>query len=555
MPVDLAEDTLDLSIELLEAGAPTPQSYPFPSLTRMGRKEQRTFRTIVLENSILRATIAPELGGRILRLEHKGAGADAWPFAGSFDLKDHGLRGVSLPTGFQVRTHFEDRLNAMGYVPCQPDFTGEEEEPAGLWWGEICGNGLSLQVRYSLPADEPYLEVEVRVLNRTLRPIPYNGGFAVDGPMIEAETGWLTQHGLFVQSDSLTYAEDGGTYRFDRGRWLAPRQLDSWTTRLYPFAGIRSLRNANSCLGVGWDAQSLYVVSAIPSPNGKVVVRTTGGAQLEVPIELSPLAPTALALDSLPDPIAELVILDHRKTELIRADSLASDRVTQAQRSEDDAPPPAIDRNDLAAETFNVGQRHLAHMLLGYAHLGQKEYALAAQAFEQSLLFNAEDHLAWWMKALAERLAGSDEQERPELLNAHFLAPLEPALRAESYLSSPSHAKEKSAVLSPLEDTPEVFIEVASLLIEADLLEEAAKWIDEALRHVDLPMLRYLLAYAFLRGSRMDVQAAEQVQLAVRPDPSPPYPYREVELAALRSLAERFPADGSIRRLLATFPA
>ena len=63
-------------------------------------------------------------------------------------------------------------------------------------------------------------------------------------------------------------------------------------------------------------------------------------------------------------------------------------------------------------------------------------------------------------------------------------------------------------------------------------------------------MLRYLLAYAYLKGSRMDVQAAEQIQMAVSPDPQPPYPWRTVEREALRYLAEKFPADGSLARML-----
>src|SRR5262249_54552632 len=136
------------------------------------------------------------------------------------------------------------------------------------------------------------------------------------------------------------------------------------------------------------------------------------------------------------------------------------------------------------------------------------------------------------------------------LLNAHFLAPLEPALRAESYLANPSQTKEPSAVLRPLGGSPDSFVEVACLLLEANLDKEAATWIDEALRHVDLPMLRYLLAYAHVRGSRMEAQAGEQVALAVRQGKKPPYPWRPLELSALRLLVERFPDDAVLKSYL-----
>ena len=550
MPVDLAEDSLELTIELLEAGRPTPTSHPFPSLARSGKQDQRTFRTVVLENAYLRATIIPELGGRILRLEDKRAKADAIPYDPTLTLADGGLRGVTSPSGIQVATGFEHRLNSMGLVPFTPDFTEGEDEPSALWWGEVCGDGLSLNVRYSMPADQACLEVEVRAFNRRLHPTPYNGGLAVSGNWIKTETGWLLGSGLFVESDSLGFGETNGLYRFNRTRFLSPRQLDAWKARIYPYAGVENLRAANSRIAVGWDRKLLTLSASEEAVNAKVVVLTDKGASLEVPVDLRPEHFAEIPLDSLSDEVVELVVLDSRKNELIRAAQLG--KPYRELRGGQDSAPAELDRSNLEGAAFEVGHRHLAHLSIGYRHFGEKEYARAAQAFEQSLLFNAEDHLTWWMKGLAERLAGGDEDECPEILNAHFLAPLEPALRAESYLASPSQVKEKAAVLSPLEAHPEHFVEVACLLLEAGLLEETAKWIDEALRHMEMPMLRYLLAYAYLKGSRMDVQAAEQIQMAVSPEPQPPYPWREIEREALTFLAERFPADGSLARMLST---
>lgn len=549
MPVDLAEDSLELTIELLEAGRPTATSHPFPSLKRSERQEQRTFRTVVLENAYLRATIAPELGGRILRLEDKRAKLDAIPFDPVLALVEGGLRGATSPAGIQVATGFEHRLNSMGSVSYMPDFTEGEDEPSALWWGEVCGDGLSLNVRYSMPTDQAYIEIEVRAFNRSLRPTPYNGGLAISGDWIKTEAGWLLGSGLFIESDSIGFGETSGVYRFNRTRFLAPRQLDAWKARIYPYAGVENLRAANSQLAVGWDRKLLTLSASEEILNAKVVVLTDKDATLEVPVDLRPEHFAEIPLDSLADQVVELVVLDARKNELIRANQLGTP--LKQQREAQDSAPLELDRADLQQATFEVEHRHLAHLLIGYRQIGEKEYVRAAQAFEQSLLFNAEDHLTWWMKSLAERLAGGEEDERPEILNAHFLAPLEPALRAESYLASPSQVKEKAAVLSPLEPFPEHFIEVVCLLLEAGLLEETAKWIDEALRHADLPMLRYLLAYAYLKGSRMEVQAAEQLQMAVSPGAQPPYPWRDMEREALQFLAKKFPADGSLSRMLA----
>lgn len=549
MPVDLSEDSLDLMIELLEAGRPSPSSHPYPALTRTGKLDRRSFRTVVIENSFLRATIAPELGGRILRLEDKRSQMDAVPFELTLPLKAHGLRGVESPAGIQIATGFEHRLNSMGLVSYSPDFNEGEDEPSALWWGEVCGDGLSLNVRYSLPPESAYLEIEVRAFNRRLRSTPYNGGLASEGSWIKTDDGWLLSSGLLIQSDSLAYADSCGLYRFNRVRHLAARQLDTWRARIFPYLGVQNLRHANTQVAAGWNEDRLWLGAAENLGGAKAVVLTPKGATLEVPVELRAEHITDIPLDSLPDGIAELVVLDERKVELVRAGHLGEPY--SEPRLTDDPVPSEVNRDQLVEATFDVSQRHLAHLLMGYQHFGRKEYAEASLALEQSLLFNAEDHLAWWMKGLAERLAGIDGEDRPEILNAHFLAPLEPALRAESYLASPSQVKEKSAVLNPLEDNPESFVDVAALLLEAGLLEQSAQWIDEALRHADLPMLRYLLAYAYLKGSRMDVQAGEQVQAAVSPEPQPPYPWREIEVEALAVLAERFPADGSLGRMLA----
>ena len=100
-------------------------------------------------------------------------------------------------------------------------------------------------------------------------------------------------------------------------------------------------------------------------------------------------------------------------------------------------------------------------------------------------MYNADDPLLWWGKAVALRLAGEDNEQ--ELLNAHFLAPLEPALRAESFLSQPINPDgAPSPLLASLAENPEEFIEVACLLIDCGLFDQASRWIDEALRHRDL---------------------------------------------------------------------
>jgi hypothetical protein len=153
--------------------------------------------------------------------------------------------------------------------------------------------------------------------------------------------------------------------------------------------------------------------------------------------------------------------------------------------------------------------------------------------------------LLWWDKALAARLDEQDNQS--EILNAHFLAPLEPALRAESFLSQPiSLDPEPNRLLASLEENAEEFIEVACLLIEAGLYDQASRWIDESLRHRDLPMLRYLMAYCLLTATRLGAEASDQIRIAAQSPVAPPFPYRDLEKTVIDVLRKSFPDDRNL---------
>jgi hypothetical protein len=105
-------------------------------------------------------------------------------------------------------------------------------------------------------------------------------------------------------------------------------------------------------------------------------------------------------------------------------------------------------------------------------------------------------------------------------------------------------------VRSVAED-PDAAAEVAVQLLEAGLLEDLATWVDECLRHHDTPMLRYLLAYALLTSSRMTAEAAQHVAQAAKSPLTPPYPWRETEIEALKALAGAFPDNARLAELSA----
>jgi hypothetical protein len=337
--------------------------------------------------------------------------------------------------------------------------------------------------------------------------------------------------------------------RFEETRLLAPRQLDTWKMSIVPFSGIEGM-SAVSKLGAMFVGDGIVQIQAgLPMLQHKLVLLAESGQTLEAPVQIYP----EKRLDmEIPEGVSAVALLDQAKSPALKWERGLDWRSVEAGSRLDRADPIGGSDvgNDLDIATFDIGTRHVAHALLGLSALPGQDFDEADYRFEQSLLYNGEDHLTWWMKAMTARLRGSVDEDRSELLNAHYLAPLEPALRAESFLSQPrAMEKEPSALLKVLADYPEAFIEVAALLVEARLYEQAVRWIDDALRHAHLAMLRYLSAYCHISATTMDIEAAEQVSRAARLPLGPPYPWRPIEIEAIEALKSRFPKDERLKIL------
>ena len=124
---------------------------------------------------------------------------------------------------------------------------------------------------------------------------------------------------------------------------------------------------------------------------------------------------------------------------------------------------------DWRRATRVVDHRAAAHVALAREHIAAGEFSRAEERLEEALLFNGDDPLAWWLKGAIRRHLGSLE-EGPELPNAHYLAPMEPVLRAEALFTQPEgESSEPNALILPLADHPDLLAECALRLLEAGL--------------------------------------------------------------------------------------
>ena len=553
MPTDVFEESLDLTIGLLEAVAPAS---PYPRLRPTGREESRSFGAVLLENAYLRVTILPGLGGRILSIFDKRTATEILG-PGPLIPQAGGRRGARLRAGIQLLLSDEERPNDLGPV----DFR-VEEPPEAVWVAESAGGtGLSFHLRIELPPERAELRLEARVLNRTRRPLPYNGGLALElGEFaLDGETAYVAARraGLSVRSDEL---EGGGASegrllrtRFSETGALGPRQVDAWTAVLTPFSGLDGMPRVGRDVVAFLDSGRVQAQAVEPLPGARLLLGLSDGQTLEAPADLYPEHVLEIDLGTLPAAPAALAIQDADRQDRLRFPLDGAPLPLTGP-----FPPPsardenvgALDEAGLRRLAFSTAHRALAHLERGHRALARGDHAEADEHLENALLYNGDDPLNWWTKAMARRLAGT-EDEGPELPNAHYLAPLEPALRAEAFLAqSQNQGREPNPVVAPLADRPESLVEVACLLLEIGTLTEASRWIDEALRHRDLAMLRYLYAWSLLEGSRMEAEAASQVAAAGCLPFEPPYPWREIERRALGELQARFPGDARLGEYL-----
>ena len=557
------EDGLDLQIGLLEAYVPSTRAdwpgYPFPMLRASGEQEMRTFRTIILENPYLRVTLLPGMGGRIISLFDKRTGVEILRRHPMIEPQDGGPRGAYVREGLQISLDGHERLNALGNVSSQFEHPEDEDSDAAVWIGETCtGTGLSFHLRISLPPDRAELRLEVRVFNRWLISQEYDGGLSIylgDGDF-DGSSFYSTERdcGLSLFSggelaEEACFTEGVLTFsKLPYRNQLAPRQVDSWHVALVPISGLGNCVGASLAGAANISDETLSVQVTAQRLGHKLLMLTEDGQTLEAVVDLYPENVMEIPLGSL-KPV-EVVLRDPSKQEILRVGRKRLTLLEPANCLQKIVNSVSIgiesSEYELKEATFHVSQRHLAYTLLGIRALSEKRFADAGSAFEQALAFNAEDPLLWWVKALAARLDDADNQA--ELLNAHYLAPLEPALRAESFLAQPvSLDPEPNRLLVALEENPEEFIEVACLLIEAGLFDQASRWIDEAMRHRDLPMLRYLMAFCLLVATKLSTEAYDHVRIAGKSPVAPPFPYRSVERKAIDALRQAFPDDRNLQ--------
>jgi tetratricopeptide (TPR) repeat protein len=501
-------------------------AFPFVPLKAAGAFQDKEFRIYVLENEYLRAEICPDLGGRLISLFDKRDQSHPIPRPQRLETSPGGPRGVIWTHGLEIAVG--ERLNALGPVDSFPREPEEDGESAAVFVYDRQGD-ISWHGCWSLDDTRAELSFEIRVFNRALRPLDVSVGLAGIG-------------------DIRVRAESHST------RFLMPRRTAVFTFRILSATGFRE----DAIWGRGGLAQLDGTVLKL-----RPAVRAKGAS-----VEIFSVLQSIQAQADL-NPEVELVadLMEIGELDWIRF----GDYVLEPPREQTSRPSqveelwrkpePSTAEDQLlyaGAQLFNhpltegegdvpvvAGGEHLALLIEALYASRRGDHRRADELLEQYLGLNAEDALAWWLKSVILRRSRPEAVENAEAMNAHFLAPLEPVLRVQSFLSQgQGQGREANPLMRPLAADVDAAVDAVHHLLVAGLFEEAHQLLDELLRHRPVARLHVLTGWLFLQRSRMAFEAAHHAQAAAALAPEPPFPNRPFEFEALRDLMTAHPHPG-----------
>lgn len=570
MPVTLTEDYIDLTLEGVEFvpyrldGPPSP-CHPLPQLRKAGVGEPRSFRSIVIENDLLSLTLLPDLGGRVLRLLDKRTGRDLLPWPPRLELQEGSHRGLWLNEGIRFLVgDAKASARSLDLAPVEHQLREPQDEDSPgmvLLFELLPGGAASWQGGVTLYSDRAEILIEFSLINRTRQMLDLDTGLALslEGGLWSREEGafgWSNGEGeaLWISCDPA----QGMAYQGPHSLLLRPRaeespllphEVFSWSVRLAPFSGLGEVQDVSRKAALGRREDHLVLQPSGGHETASLRLETDDGS-FAAEASLNPMVPFAASLSSLP-PIVSLALPEEsplcwgaskRSSASLGRPSGSSWRSVELGPESDESrlleqwsagALPSFPSNPAFTSAWRLARAEA--MVLA------EEWAKADWEVDQSLILNGEDSLAWWLKSVIRRKMG--EAERPELLNAHYLTPLEPLLRAESFLQQGgADTKEGSPMTLRLAKNPDLGLECVDQILSLGLTMEAGMLMDELLRHEEIGLVRLMLAWSLLTKSRMEAEAARHLAVFEKRQVTPPLPSRPREIKAVQELHARFPS-------------
>ncbi|ARU42222.1 hypothetical protein CCB80_14145 [Armatimonadetes bacterium Uphvl-Ar1] len=520
-----------------------PNCYPYVPLILEEQISEVQIPLIWMSNELTQLAIAPSLGGRILALRDLRTDTDIIAIPDQLPLRPGGIRGVELPFGIEFLAGVE-RLDSLAHVDYRIKESGGKDGKIAVflhsWVGDLSWHGV-----ITLAPHRAGIVVEQRIQNRRWQSLPARSGIKIWCQDASDSFGLSV-----IDSQNRFIVQESGEFStMPKSGRLAGHRMDEWRVEILPYSNLSTCIAASSQLSVGLSDSEL-AIQAHEDIEGAKVFLSVDGQTLESQLTLSPGAPVSFSVTEFSGKIEGVVVRDASKQQIL---TWPNKRQVETQPWVD-FPHEILDQLTLSENFDRQVFRHIP---------GAEAFGLQNQAFltksaeeaddlmERYLAYLADDALGWWLKASLRREHGQEPQDSDiELPNAHYLAPLEPLLKAEAFLNTPQAAgKEPNPLLASIAAQPEIASGVVGTYLQNRLLLGMARLADELLRHQENAIIRLLLAYALLNRPGMEATAAEHVAFAEKEPWLPPFPSRKIEVSAVATLSNRFPQADRLNQL------
>lgn len=557
--VQVFEDHLDIvcetaTIEPLDPNVPSSlDCYPVPRLRPSGTSSAQSLPVVILENTYLHAIFAPTLGGRLLQCIDRRTQLAALSDSKELGLSASWPRGAGLDSGVHI-------IPGLAYHSLAPvDWVVREwQDGSSSWIAHLLdrAGGVSYHATWTLEPNSAHITLDFRAINR--KDVDFYKGLGIGfgnavrwcgmgrSLALQFENGALWHMESRVGGDFLPTAGYGSgitTWYVQPGTPIAPRQTISFKVRLTPYTDVPEPMGVSSAAALGTKGNQLVVRGSLPCPGSRIFVLTATDRTLETTADLYPEHAQELDLSSFEVPLRHVMIRSADGTVLI--DAACQPLLWQTPPNIPKASEQELSQLDWREQTKVTSRRAIGWYAGAIEAWAEGNFGEAIERLDEALLYAGDDHISWWLRAVLERRRGDDESN--SLTNAHYLAPLEPLLRAESFLRQPPGNPEPSPIVQPVASNSDALVEVSVRLIEAGLTDDAYRWLDEALRHRDVAMLHYLAAWLLGSTAEKLTEAAFHVQCAEKSPHDLPLPGSKVERDCIRWLHQHFPNQPRLR--------
>lgn len=448
--------------------------------------------TLLLQNGVVAVTLL-RADGRVASWSESATGTEL----------------LSAPVGLEL----------VGLAPDPGGFLAMRDEEAGeLLLDDPFGHdGVGVQTLYRLEPGANALAVRVSLLNRTRESVALR----------------LRWHGEAAVFDPPTFVRRDGFW--EDGLVLAGRTVVSLDVLCAAFGPDLSVSPE---AGIGWDEAAVTLRVARALEGAQLFLATDGGETLEAPVSVKPESALVLPLGGV-RPVAA-VLRDAGGREILRTDATPSVTELPVFVAGESIAWESLEDSALARLGRDPAKRPLAAIERARRAALAGEDAPADSALEDALLWNADDPLTWWAKAVVQRRL-APARDRAEWLNARFLRPLEPLVAAEALLNQEPEGPEEGNPLMGLVAGREASAAMCvAAYAEAGYVREATSLAARVLAVRDWRRVRMLAAGLYLAHTRMTVQAAEHFAAAARAESEGEPPARGIEAELGRSVRERF---------------